>query len=138
VKFTASSRFVGSPENLCQYDNNCWLSKNQLNSWLCVDFSPQKVCASDYILRCSDGAKPRGWRLDGSNDKTVWKTIDQKEDQICFSSNYSEQIFHCESNEFFSFLGFTFTQKNIDYNDYIQALTFVEFSGKITKSEDFV
>jgi hypothetical protein len=103
VKFIVSStRSGGKFESLFHHNNSYWHSNFEPNSWLCIDFSSRKVCASDYLLRSATQNRPKSWILEGSNNKSDWTIIDRQVDQKCFLSSLSEDIFHYESNKFFS------------------------------------
>jgi hypothetical protein len=63
-------------------------------------------------MKSSSTSFPRGWKLEGSNNKEAWTVLDQRSNEDSLSSNMAEKIFACEPKEFYQYFRLTQTQKH--------------------------
>jgi hypothetical protein len=143
VLLTSSSNnnLYGSPENILNPDDKCWLSDYVQNSWICFNFKNKQISPSGYLIRNGKfywDQSPQGWKFEGSNDQQDWETIHEVRYCQSFRKENQEASFSCQTNHFFSFLRFTQIQENVfkihypkDPPQHYFLLNFVEFSGKI-------
>lgn len=74
------------PKNVVLYENNdkCFLSENEPNSWICIDFKDCAVHPTDYIIRSPKNDITnhylKNWVIEGSNDKIHWEVLDKQND----------------------------------------------------------
>jgi hypothetical protein len=115
------------------HDDNWWVSTSALNSWVSFDFKEKSVALQHYTLR-SGGMEPFfiSWRIEGSNDGRVWKSIDNRNTrELC--GVFITKTYECSraiSGEFFRFIRMRQTDKDSMNFDYL-ALCNIEFFGRV-------
>ena len=106
IDITASSMIDNSktysPYNVCLFDDNekYFESEDQSNSWICFDFKDHKIIPSSYIIKSSKNQNnnyPKTWILEGSNDKTNWKVLDEQKDCSHLNGQYLVHTFDIQA-----------------------------------------
>ena len=80
----------GSLEKLFDYDwTGLVATANTKNSWYCIDMKKYKVGLTAYTLksRPSDRNDPIEWIVEGSNDNSTWKELDNRKSDVLRPSN---------------------------------------------------
>lgn len=68
-------------------------SKNQPNSWICLDFKEFRISPTRYTIgTTNDSFKLRNWVIEGSNDNKQWKTISTQKN-CTFSKRSNNCVF---------------------------------------------
>ena len=90
VSITASSIYSSSecfqPHNVALFENQGYYfqSQNVAGGWLCFDFKERRVAATAYTVRSYQGGvnyhHPKSWVIEGSNDNSLWATLDKQDD----------------------------------------------------------
>lgn len=87
-----------SPQNVIIYEdkNKDFSSKNEVNSWLSIDFKNYQVIPTEYTIQSfpqsSNGyAHPKSWVIEGSNDNKNWEIVNE---QVNSSVLNGESIIH--------------------------------------------
>jgi hypothetical protein len=132
---SSSSSFYSlfKPENIFHYNDLCWFSNDESNSWILITFTSKKILLSGYLFRSfydASYSNPKSWKVERSNDEESWTLIDQQIDCNWINQDYSEMYFPVESNEHFRYFKFTQTGKNYQ-NHHHFLLNFVELFGDI-------
>lgn len=72
------------PQTAFLYDekNKHFVSKDEPNSWLCIDFKERRVIPTHYTIGsacCSPNwHHPKSWVIEGSTDKKSWEKLDEQ------------------------------------------------------------
>jgi hypothetical protein len=137
VEVTASSTYWNKPQDILNYSNTYFGTYDEPNSHIQLKFKSKKIKLTMYFIRTNDKNFssyslycPQNWKVERSNDGQKWDLIDQKSNQSCLIGVSKEVFFHCQSNEFYSFIKFTQTGLNSNGNNSF-CLGFIELSGRI-------
>jgi cell division septum initiation protein DivIVA len=107
ISLTASStkNWNDAVTNLLAYNDDIWWCQNIPNSYFLIELKTKKTKISSYFLRSHNGGGfLQSWKLEGSSAKSQWITIEIQQKNLSLTGKYKEQIFNCQSNDFFSFL----------------------------------
>lgn len=84
---TANENESFSPINSILYEDETryFLSGSHKNSWLCFDFKKHRIIPTNYTIRSfhalpNEGAHPKSWVIEGSNDNHDWTILDKQKD----------------------------------------------------------
>jgi hypothetical protein len=77
---------------------------------------------------------PKSWKIEGSNNNTVWTLINEQKDQPNVSYPKQDRIYQCQSQNYFSFFKITQIDSNFQNNhcfqfDYIEFLVIFKISN---------
>lgn len=143
VDITSSSYFMNDdryhPKNVVLNDNNnkCFLSENNINSWICFDFKNHSVKPSDYIIRSPRNEITnhylKNWVVEGSDDKIQWEIIDKQENCDYLNGSGFVHSFKIENENLKSFRYIRLRQNgpNVFFSDYLAIQNF-EIYGKLS------
>ena len=115
---------------------NWFSTKNEPNSWICIEFKNHQIKPTSYTIRSNDWSSDnwhlRNWVVEGSNDSNEWEIIDeQKENSDLRGRNlvHTYQV-HNKNDNSFKFIRIRQTGQNW-YNNYYFGLNCIEFYGQI-------
>lgn len=75
-------------------------SKNESNSWICLDFKNYRVSPTKYSIgTTNNGYKIKSWVIEGSNDNSQWDNLDTQQDNSLTKANNAVLIFNTKSNQ---------------------------------------
>ena len=135
VTSSSNSNIYKFPLRSVVQEEGDWSSSNIENSWLKFDFKDRRVKVNAYSLRTNSinfGAQPKSWYLEGSNDNSSWKVIDQKNNQECMRGYLIEKTFDCaSSNEEYRYLRFRRIEHPWGGDWYHLPINRVEFFGEL-------
>jgi len=131
----SSSIGKGKPEDFISRNKTwCW-TKNQQNSWFCLDLGPSKVMyVTHYTIRYASSGKyacPRNWKLQGSNvfssssdpNDITWFTIKTHTNDTSITSEHQRYTWNISVGQAFRYFRIIQTGKN-------------NFSAKSSQKED--
>ena len=105
INITASSIFndnnIHNPENILLNDNSKYfVSKDEPNQWLCIDFKGHKVKPTHYSIKTSSegGYYPQNWNIEGSMDNIKWTILDSQINNQSFKSRNETKTFYIQHN----------------------------------------
>lgn len=124
------------PQNVLIYDDSCWQSRSEPNSWICFNFTTKRIMLYGYLLRhyFYNGLFPRNWKIEGSQNEDNWELIDQRINDSSINQPFQEIIFQVESKTPFPLIKITQTGPN-SRNDYYFQFSFIEFFGKVFENK---
>lgn len=137
VKLTFSSTYNGSINLLLNIKNegNDFYLENKPNQWICFEFKKYKINLSSYSIRSSNDSvgnpHPKNWVIEGSQDNSTWKIIDEhQDDSALFKKNYVH-TFHIKNNDQeFKYIRMRQTGLNWHGNNWLD-ISSIEFYGKL-------
>ena len=144
IRVTASSR-QDVRDNLTykivDYTWDGWfVTRNQPDSWIEVDFKKARVNVSGYSIRGNrnNDHNPESWVIEGSNDNLSWTNIDEIRGYK-FDSHTHVGVFEIpagrRSDQYFRYIRLRQVDLNSSNEDYL-VLTNLEFFGKIRTKTD--
>lgn len=100
---------------LVEYDDKThyFQSNNEPNAWICFDFKNMSVSPTKYALKSrpdfgSGSDHLKSWVVEGSNDKSRWTILDEREGADMLNGAGSESIFRMnmklEKSKYFRYL----------------------------------
>lgn len=126
-----------SPLNVIDfYDyEDSFSTEDEPNSWICFDFINQKVILNKYVIRSSSYGPGlshlKSWVVEGSNDKNVWHTIDERKNCSSLNGSSLECTFNCRNlTSGFQYIRLRQTGLNWRNRNYLK-FNAIEFYGKI-------
>lgn len=96
IEITSSScHLSGSkylPKVVALFKDNSFyfISKDEQNSWLCLDFKERKIKPTHYIIKgrqSENDHQPKSWVIEVSNDNQKFEVIDEKRDNSQLNKN---------------------------------------------------
>lgn len=95
IEITASSN-ASDCSHVVDYDTeNCWKSSDFENSYIQFDFKDNQICMDGYSMRFGLSRDPRyNWVVLGSNDGSVWTTLDEQRSMSKSSQLKSDYAIH--------------------------------------------
>ena len=145
VNVTASSEYIDgdrNPKNVVDFDSYKWFrSQGNPNSWLEYDFKERKVKPTHYSIKSKpygkDDHHPMHWVIEGSNDRSEWKTLDTRSGETCLRGRCLVHTFEIQEqlsdNDYFRYLRIRQTGKNANNSNDL-GFTSLEYFGTITSS----
>jgi hypothetical protein len=130
VHVSCSSTLHGNCSDLLEWDDSCWFSKDQQNSWILFEFKKISVKISGYAIKSDDRCYPKSWKLEGTTKSNEKYQIDEQRGRNELCSEYAAKSFSCETQQYFSKIQFTQTGKNSRGDDDFD-LTLIELFGAI-------
>lgn len=130
------------PENVLNYSSDIKFiyTKNQPNSWLCIDFINHRVSLTHYAIR-SHGHGNKGnyhlqnWDIVGSNDSNNWDHLDSRLQEKSLDARSASNVFDIQDitnkNNFYRYLKIIQTGVNTHNDDNCLAFSSIEFFGRI-------
>ena len=124
-----------APVSSIQFDSDSFFkSKNEENSWLCIDFKKFRVIPKNYTIQSPNFSESGGflksWVIEASNDEKNWKIIDEQNN--CYLMRGGNYIHNFEimnkNNEEFRFIRLRQTGPSFNGNSIIN-LKSIEFFG---------
>ena len=98
------------PFEIVKYEDSStssyFVTKNEKNSWICIEFKNHSVIPSGYIIRSYNSTNHhhlKTWILEGSNDNNSWQILDSQRDNGFLNGASNVHLFPITNNE---------TQKN--------------------------
>ncbi|OHS95546.1 hypothetical protein TRFO_10435 [Tritrichomonas foetus] len=83
----------------CYWNFACYDPKDDEN-WLIFDFHENhKVSLNGYTIRSGGSSHPKGWRIEGSNDRENWTLIHEVENCNTLNAPRKTQTFQIEGGE---------------------------------------
>ena len=86
-----------NPFYLLQYDNNYYFNTNNSpNSWICFEFKNHRIIPTNYTIKSNGGDDHyhlKSWKLEGSDDKEKWFTLDSQTNNDCLKGKYRVHSF---------------------------------------------
>lgn len=123
-----------SLESIAQ-DEGQYVSLNQPNSWIKLDFKDRRINVNAYSLKSNSkewSSFIRSWKLEGSNDDANWEIIDNREECRQMNGALNEETFMCNaSNKFYKFIKITSTGKSWADNNFYLLIRRIEFFGSL-------
>ena len=115
VNVTASSIYDSyhPSQNALDHENDkkWFASKDQPDSWLCIDFINHRVSPSHYSIQShGQGSKgelhPQTWEISGSNDNSHWTNLDSRYNDKSLDSKLVTVTFPIQNktNEYYRYL----------------------------------
>ncbi|KAK8875346.1 hypothetical protein M9Y10_005511 [Tritrichomonas musculus] len=126
--------FMFSPENAIIYDDQTryFVSNDEENSWLCIDFKDHKIVPNYYSIRSindsPNNAHPKSWVIEGSNDSINWTIIDQRNSFSYLNGNNLVHAFPIENENTFRYVRMRITDLNW-FDSYNLTIDSIEFFG---------
>lgn len=110
VQVTASSQQSRKPLNVIQRERRglfggggYFNSLNEPNSWICFDFKDRRVIPTNYSIRTIQGFPntfyPKNWVIEGSNDNSNWKIIDEQNDCSYLKGDHVSHTFTIQNKK---------------------------------------
>lgn len=143
IKITSSSvanqNESFSPINSILYDDETryFLSASQKNSWICFDFKNHRIIPTNYTIRSfnaseNEGAHPKSWVIEGSNDNQEWEILDQQKDCSLLNGMNLVHTFPIDNqdNKNFRFIRMRQTMHNWIFS-YCLCIDSIEFYGTL-------
>jgi hypothetical protein len=94
-----------------------WRSKDEPNSWICVDFKEKRLRLQHYTLKSPDGGcYCTDWVIEGSSDGSAWTLIDERHTDDLVGLNLV-RTFECQSPDcsgLYRLIRWTMTDKGKD------------------------
>lgn len=100
---TASSTGSGNPRELMSGREessgfkNYFNTRSEANSWICFDFKSRRVIPSAYSIKTIKGNPnhfyPKSWVIEGSNNNSIWQTIDSHNNCSFLKGNNITHVF---------------------------------------------
>lgn len=141
IHLSSSSNYNGPwgfypAQNVIKFDERCvFVSDDEQNSWLCIDFKSHKVAPMSYSIRscifATNSSHPKSWVIEGSDDNSKWEIVDeQKNCSLLNGSNlvHTFDILKKEEEKEFRYLRIRLTNPNWQNNHYL-AFDSIEFYG---------
>lgn len=107
--------------------------ENISNRYILFDFKDKKINFAKYYLSVPSvswsSGWPRSWKIEGSNDKSSWELIDEKNDDESLNGWGKSNTFSCSenNNNFYRFIRFKDLISHIGNNKFL--LSEIEFYG---------
>jgi hypothetical protein len=85
IAVSASSNDGHREKNVADLEvDNCFISLNSVNQWLCYDFKAMTIKPTHYSIRsyCNGGPgdyNPKNWVIEGSQDGNSWIELDRQD-----------------------------------------------------------
>lgn len=145
INITASSivntKDIHQPRNALIYDDDkkIFHSKDEPNSWLCVDFKERKVNITHYSIKSHGyGGKgychPQTWSVEGSNDSSHWEELDSRSNEGSLDDRSASNTFEARNEahkrNYYRYVRIMQKGKNTR-NDNCFAFSSIEFFGSI-------
>ena len=131
----------GSLENLFDYGWSSFVATaNTKNSWYCIDMRKYKVGLTAYTLKSRQGDSnndPIKWIVEGSDDNSTWKEIDNRTSDVLRRSN-AVHTFELEKTEdivAYKYIRFRQPGHNCGDNDYFN-LANIELFGRLYEPKE--
>lgn len=129
----------GSPSisTIVDYNFNdiCYNSSNEKNSFICFDFKNNSISVSAYSIKSSNHPSPdflQTWVLEGSNNKKNWVVLDSHTNDRSLNSIKKVGVFHIKESDKrsqkFKFIQLRMTGESIQGNYYLDILN-IELFG---------
>lgn len=134
---TANENESFSPINSILYEDETryFLSGSHKNSWLCFDFKKHRIIPTNYTIRSfhalpNEGAHPKSWVIEGSNDNHDWTILDKQKDCPLLNGMNLVHTFSIENPEEkdFRFIRIRQTMCNWVFSDCL-CIDSIEFYG---------
>ena len=78
------------PSSAIEYENKSGgyyfhSKEDDKDAWLCFDFKKHRIIPTNYTIRSfhalpNEGAHPKSWVIEGSNDNHDWTILDKQKD----------------------------------------------------------
>lgn len=77
--------------NVTHYDNlnDCYVSNNQQNGWICFDFKENRIIPKYYQIRSGTYGYPTDWKIECSDDALTWDCLCIESSSYCKGNNLS-------------------------------------------------
>ena len=140
VKITSSSVSQGIMTNLLENNPNKFFStKNEKNSWVCIEFINNKIIPSSYQLRSNNWSNEyashlRSWVFEGKNDDSEnWEILDEKIGCHILKGPLYAHNFDVQNkgNKAFKYLRIRQTSQSWGSSNYHLCLNCVEIYGQL-------
>jgi hypothetical protein len=129
------------PKHVFDLDTNVgWYDGNQNPTWFLVDFQKILVQIKSYTITFGEGQGPSyfpQWVMEGSNDKTEWKLLDDRSHQQVSRMDGERVTFLCNGDKGTSFRYIRLYKKGKFWgrNHYL-GMTALEFFGTVLEAPD--
>lgn len=140
VNVTCSSHSGGDIDLLLDIENrsNDFYTGDYQNSWICFEFKKHLLIPSSYSIRAHragpGGNHQKSWVLEGSNDKSDWKSIDEHENCSYLNESFVVHTFPVlyqnENKEPFKYIRIRQTSQNWCNNNILNFCS-IELYGKL-------
>lgn len=142
VKVMASSVRSNEPKESPFYvidfiKNSRFVSENEKDQFVCLDFIDIKVKPNKYSIMSSIGSipkseNPQSWLIEGSNDKKNWDILDEENGEKSIDGKgLSNTIAIKEPKDFYRYLRIRQTGESTTENSYTLKIGQIEFFGEI-------
>ena len=107
-----------NPKDLLNYSqiNDGWYLNEVVDNYFAFDFKEKKVSVNAYSIRSGENSShwdhPVSFAIEGSNDKTNWKTIDEKTDNTDIGDNLKPYTWKCKQSSFYRYIRFRLIKIN--------------------------
>ena len=122
-------------KNLLDHQNNSFISGNNPNDNIIIDFKNKKINLKGYSIRSrpDHGVNRyhlKSWKVLGSNDRLNWFEFDKKINNSDINNQNVSKYFECSnnSNEFFEFIKIELIDTNWS-NDWYFTISQLELFG---------
>ncbi|KAK8857516.1 hypothetical protein M9Y10_015921 [Tritrichomonas musculus] len=130
----------GDPYRLLDIENvnNDFYTNSTENSWICFEFKNHQIIPSGYSIRSYGNNEgwnhPKSWVIEGSNDRSNWRKIDEQSDCPYLNGIYVVHTFPIYKQEgeddAFKYVRIRQTGPNW-HNRYYLEMCSIEFYGQI-------
>jgi hypothetical protein len=111
-----------------------WYSSHNVNSWISFDFKEQSIAPTHYTINSgSSSYYLRYWDLEGSNDNSTWRRLDQQNGTDVLNGSNRVHTFTIPDSSnlpFFRYIRLRQTNSNANGNYYLSMSGF-ELFGKL-------
>ena len=122
---------IFNPCNVLIYDDKSkyFLSENKPDAFICFDFKKKKVIPTNYTIRSApydDGAHPKSWAIEGSNDNENWNILDTQDNCSKLKGLSLAHTFDIKNNENmeFRYIRMRQTDQSFAINNYLRIESF--------------
>lgn len=115
-----------SPKNCVKFDSDYWYSPSG-NDYIIFDFKDRKINVDHYLLASSNDLFLKNWKLEGSNDCSTWKNIDNNSNEntaLCYENIRCIFKTYSGSDDIFRYIKFISTGPTF-------IIRFIEFYGTL-------
>lgn len=116
-------------------DSSYFMSKDEPNSWIMLDFKNMEIQASHYVIRTygdNSNSHLKSWILEASKDGHEWTVIDRRVTDYSLKEDWGTSTFKCSVKKRARFI--RLTQTGLNHRDTnCLLLCSIDFYGKLYK-----